>query len=284
MKISQTNNVKFPELFISVNRNRIKHYVQDQKIVTYLKPGTEFELEFNNKTDSCWLAKILINDKPISDSGLVLSPGEHTYLERYLDSPKKFKADIYSVDDVAETQTALQQNGKIVVQFFKEIVPTTTTWIYRPHPWPYSPVRRQSTPWWGTHEITYTSGGSVDSDTLKMRTRSTKMSAQSKGINESFAPDTSVMYCASVDIGNMSSPKTVETARVEEGSHSNQNFNTVYKQWELFPSFAKVIQILPISRKDITSQEINTVRQYCGDCGVKISNKDNYCYKCGAKL
>jgi hypothetical protein len=290
MKTSQYNSSTFPELFISVNKNRMKHYVQNQKVVTYLKPGTEFELEFNNNTNSCWLAKISINGKSISDSGLVLSPNDHVYLERYLDSSKKFKCDTFSIDDVEETRAALQQNGEIVVQFFKETIPLPTTYVYPwpTYPWPVNPWpsdrrQRRGTPWWGPgDDVVYTT---CDSNGIKSGTYNnmSMRSAQSKSeVNENFA-EASLYRCATLDVGS-TKPQSIETTRVEEGGHSNQNFSTVYKQWEQVAFSIKIIQILPLSRKDITAKEINSFRQYCGGCGVKVSSKDIYCYKCGEKL
>lgn len=270
MKTSMLSNAKYPDYFISVNKNRIKHYVQGQKIVAFLKSGNEFEMEFSNKTNFTWLAKISINGKEISSSGLVLCPGEHVYLDRYFDSPKKFKFETFEIDDVPETQKALEQNGEIVVQFFKEAIPQitiTNTYIppRRIHPW-----------WWDTREyyssdITYCA--TMDAGT---KTRSVGTSMKSAG-----AAPMSVNCCQQL---NDAAPKSIETGRVGEGNHSNQSFSTVYKNWEVLPSLIRTIQILPASRKDVTSQEISSVRRYCGECGVKVNPKDNYCYKCGEKL
>ena len=64
----------YPHAHISINRNRVKKY-NDTTI--YMVNGTEFEIELDNNTQETWLAKITLNDKLISTSGLVLRPGEH---------------------------------------------------------------------------------------------------------------------------------------------------------------------------------------------------------------
>ena len=77
-----------PEADISINNNRLRKYNGNH---IYLDNGSEFQIELTNKSTLTYLAKIKLNGNYIGDGGIVLRPGEHEYLERYLDTNKKFK-------------------------------------------------------------------------------------------------------------------------------------------------------------------------------------------------
>jgi len=104
-----------PEAFISINNNRIRLI----NGIGYLKNGTEFEIEFNNPTDYTYKAEIWINGE-LQKNMLVLYPKQHVYLDRFIDVPKKLKFEVYNVDDVPETKKAREENGHIIVKFYKE--------------------------------------------------------------------------------------------------------------------------------------------------------------------
>lgn len=281
---SLTSNAKYPEFFITVNKNRIKHYTQDRKVVTFLKSDSEFELEFNNRTDSYWLCKVSINGKSISDSGLVLEPRSHVYLERYFDRPEKFKFSTFVIDDVEETQAALAQNGLVTVEFFKEIPP-----VQWPNTWFINTTTTKVPPMVFTN---YTNNGQTMSCTTGQNLRKMSRSASPKSLVQEELTS-GMRYCSDVDVSAMGqmtlcaasvAPPKVETGRVESGRHSNQSFRTVYKNWEYMPSLVKSVQILPQSRQEVTARELQTRRLYCSVCGVKVGPRDVYCYKCGEKL
>ena len=78
---------------ITKNRNRSKIYENS----VYLKDGENFEIELFNPTTSRVLAKITINGNSISNSGIVLKPGERVYLERFIDSNNKFVFETYQI-------------------------------------------------------------------------------------------------------------------------------------------------------------------------------------------
>ena len=117
------------DAFISINRNRIKKYGNNNY---YLKNNQEFELTLVNYTKDVVMAKISMNGKTISNNyGLVLKPGQRVVLERYLDEASEFKFETYSVDNTPQAIKAIQNNGDIKVEFFKEESPkyyyTTST-------------------------------------------------------------------------------------------------------------------------------------------------------------
>lgn len=78
------------------NRGRVKIYSQN---TVYLEKGEEFEIEIFNPTNTSILAKIEINGELISSTGLVLKPAQRVYLERYFDVDRRFKFDVYEVEN-----------------------------------------------------------------------------------------------------------------------------------------------------------------------------------------
>ena len=77
------------------------------------------------------------------------------------------------------------------------------------------------------------------------------------------------------------SNKSIETGRIEEGSHSNQRFNNVYKDFELWPFKIEYIKILPFSQKQVNTNDIS--KRYCHNCGRKLNQKYKFCPFCGTK-
>ena len=77
------------------------------------------------------------------------------------------------------------------------------------------------------------------------------------------------------------SNKSIETGRIEKGSHSNQRFDNVYKDFELWPFKIEYIKILPFSQKQINTNDIS--KRYCYNCGRKLNQKYKFCPFCGTK-
>ena len=78
---------KEPSAFITVRKQRQK---QNGKNV-YLHDTTEFEIELHNPTNDSILAKISLNGNRISNSGVVLKPGQRTRTESFYLKPMKFQ-------------------------------------------------------------------------------------------------------------------------------------------------------------------------------------------------
>ena len=98
-------------------------------------------------------------------------------------------------------------------------------------------------------------------------------------------------YCTTTKSLDLSEPtrcgtshksKSIETGRVEEGSYSRQDFNHVYYNFASYPFFTKEIQIMPMSRKQYSKDDLHKV--YCTNCGKKLSDKFNFCPVCGTKV
>ena len=95
-----------PSSYITKGKQRIKQF--GSKV--YLKDKDNFEIELFNPTTGTILAKIKLNGKYASNSGIVLRPGERVFLERYLDSNNKFEFSTYEVSKGVEAQNAIRNN------------------------------------------------------------------------------------------------------------------------------------------------------------------------------
>lgn len=98
--------------------------------------------------------------------------------------------------------------------------------------------------------------------------------------------DISVKYGDS-NISKPSIPNEIETGRVEEGSKSNQKFESVYKTWVKFPFKVVNLHIMPESAMQMNMYsnviKVDKLRSYCSTCGRKIKSGWNYCPGCGNK-
>lgn len=119
MKIKTTG--KKPTANLAINKSRIKKYGKSKNIPSYyLEKGQEFQIELFNPTQGKVLTTIKLNNKPIS-GGLVLRPGERVFLDRFLDTNKKFLFDTYDVENTKSARKAIEPNGDVEIAFFKEI-------------------------------------------------------------------------------------------------------------------------------------------------------------------
>jgi hypothetical protein len=71
-----------------------------------------------------------------------------------------------------------------------------------------------------------------------------------------------------------------ETGRIEQGSISNQKFETVNMSFETYTFHTVEYKMLPSSEKPM---EVKDLRKYCNQCGKKLSPSDNFCSSCGKK-
>lgn len=262
-----------PMAYLSINKNRVKIYknwrvannTYDRAV--FFSDGTQFEVELDNPTKKTWLAKIKLNGKYISNSGIVLRPGEHVYLERYLDNKNRFRFETYSVPE--ENVEATVDNGLVAVEFFEEetswgpgsititdpwtdgISPSPSPYEYPPsvpstpsNPWKWTDWNEGSGEYSGSLQGTYTSSSS----TLRSSSRS--------------------------------SDGDFETGRVEKGGVSNQQLTKVNKTFKPFTSYTTEIKILANSHKPVQKQDI---KLYCTNCGTRFKSSWNFCSKCGSK-
>ena len=233
-----------PTAFITVRKQRQK---QNGKNV-YLHDRTEFEIELHNPTNDSILAKISLNGNRISNSGVVLKPGQRIFLERYLDEDRKFLFETYEVSDNKTNQRAIENNGLVIVEFFNKMLFTNYG-----HLGGYTYLNNQ---------LLYGSGsGIVNGNPTIFNTT---------GLGNSNI------------IGNTStSDAKIETGRVEKGDKSDQEFGTSYEIFNTNVSWVKEWKILPFSAKDITTKDL--VKR-CGGCGTKVKDNYKFCPQCGNQV
>lgn len=242
-----------PSAHITKSRGRLKTY--GDKV--YLKDGSSFEIElFNPKTTSV-LAKIWINGSPLSDSGIILKPGQRVYLERFIDVAKKFKFETYEVESGSpEVEAAIANNGKVQVYFYDETQAPD--------------VRLKSNfPWYGG--LTYVNSNNSGSITLA----------------NSVGNSTLTAYCSTDTVGNQISSGVVsslvqETGRIESGSASSQELVSSYGTFSSWTCASVFWQILPESKKPVEAGEI---RSYCTNCGTRHKKSSwKFCPNCGTQI
>jgi hypothetical protein len=248
-----------PEAFVTVKKNRLKLYEHKYH---YLKSKTNFEIELFNPTNESVLAKIWLNDKLMSASGIIIKAGQRVYLERFLDTPEKFQFNVFEVDDVKETQAAREKNGLVKISFFSKIMPnlllnsgTTSTTIY-------------------PNTLTYTSTTSnpynITAGSPSMQTNSTAY--YSNTVNTFAGPN----------IRSAVITDSVETGRVGKGGKSKQEFKQEGGKYSDYSFSNWEFQLLPESAKPVETSEI---RNYCNECGIRIRKSSwKFCPNCGAEL
>lgn len=274
---------------IAVNKSLLKEYTSDR--IVYLEDGQEFQIQlFNPYTYTVGVAIRLNGDS--DNNYLVLRPGERVWLERHLDNSKKFKFSTYFVEDSKEAKEATTYNGSVIVSFYKE----RKREIFRPT------VSCSPKNWWDNVDInstplTFAGSTPVEDYATRILYSGTndKLNVNpSSAVNGIRGIDASTRYCQTTmncDNDINTSPQiyeystlassSIETGRIEEGSHSNQQFESVDKDFELLPFYSESIKLMPKSRKAITSDDLN--KRYCHQCGRKLSQKYKFCPFCGAK-
>jgi hypothetical protein len=226
---------------ITSSRNRLKIYGNN----VYLKDKQIFEIELFNPTQGKVLAKIEINGKSISNSGIILKPGERVYLERFIDSNNKLLFETYKVEDSEEVAKATEKNGLVEIFFYPEQYPlSTSTWITT------YPTYTTDIPWDGI-AVNYTNS----------------------------APISGTINCTSTNTVS----KSTETGRVEMGESSSQGFTSVNGSFSFFYSNSVSIKILPESYKPLESKDVR--RNYCSGCGTRVKKQSwKFCPSCGEKF
>lgn len=251
---------------ITRNRNRSKIYGDS----VYLKDGENFEIELFNPTTARVLAKINLNGNSISESGIILRPGERIYLERFIDTNNKFLFETYEIDKSNEALNAVRDNGMIEVSFYKEstfLTNYTGNGGYFKGS-PYNPSINIG----GSTGIYYSSDvyGSYCSDS--------NFSLGGSTINNLFT--TTSMTNDSIKGSNASN--SLETGRVEMGESSNQEFKKVSANFSEVADTTIKYRILPESQKPLES---SSIRNYCTNCGTRMKKQTwKFCPNCGSKI
>jgi hypothetical protein len=269
-----------PTAHITKKKSRLKVY---NGHIVFLNDKDNFEFEIHNPKQKSVLCKIKLNGEYISTSGVVLRPGQRVFLERFLDSNNKFEFSTYKVKDTSENRSAIDLNGDVLVEFYDEqeisnnfLISNRTNYgsgiVYGSRSNDYIPQfgttisttggvgYNTTTTTYNTSNATYTSSVTPTSLRSKFDVSSTLLGASKPSKKKS---------------------KSIETGRVEKGEESNQNFTNSYEQFNYHTSHTIKFKIQPTSTKNINVEEI---RQYCTECGVKVKKNFKFCPSCGNKI
>lgn len=258
-----------PEAFISKNKHRVKQF----NGTVYLNDGDNFEIELFNPKTTKVLAKISLDGKLISHSGIIVRPGERVFLERYIDSNNKFLFSTYEVNgDSIQVQNAIRSNGDLEVKFYDLQILTFSNVYYDSTitTYPTFPSYQQYVNTYG-YRTTLT-----NCDCLSTTTFSTNMGTLTNGSSSTST------FLNSASMTPVHNKKSIETGTVEKGESSKQDFKYSYDNFNSYTSNIVTWKILPSSQKPVTS---NDIKVFCVNCGArKRKNTQKFCPNCGAQF
>jgi hypothetical protein len=305
-------NQPVPTANIAVSKSRVKLYTNKGELPTYyLQKGQEFQIELFNPTTDDILAKIYLNNKIISQGGLVLRPGQRVFLERFLDTNAKFLFDTYEVSGSDEVKAAIRENGDFRVEFFKakQSIPVPDYYYNQPYGGSFGgPTWVHSNNGYGSLGFGTTSLASGNNSTSvgTAVNGNGNITLTSSVSSNPVLMSTNAFYSSTVTLDGMdntlslkstplakrgilrrSSPEPkkkllVETGRVEQGSSSDQKLITVNKEFEYLVFHKIACKLVPISQKINTVEDLN-IKKYCTNCGAKLTKGDKFCSNCGTK-
>jgi len=270
---------------LAINKSLLKEYSNSEySRIVYMKNNSEFQIQIFNPYTYTIGINIIIDNKSLGQT-LVLKPGERIWLERYLNEAKKFLFSTYEVNgESKQVQEAIAKNGEIKLEFFKEreqqvYVNTPITYFDRwnPNQFLYSKSIEPT-----TYCNTVAGDKSLGLCGTNAATFSIETSSAATSASYSAAKLDELMKNAIPINASAKRSKSIETGRVERGSYSNQKFQTVNIDFELWPFRTEIIKILPESQKPIFKNDI--LKKYCPNCGIKIKDRFKFCPNCGFKL
>ena len=248
-----TNDTTKPGAWVVNSKDRGRKSIKNGKV--YLTDSEEFEIELFNPLTECVLADIKLNGQSISKTGLVLKPGQRFYLDCFIDDNKKFIFSTYEVDGTLESLTAINNNGKLEVYFYKESVVSINNWkdrfntviIERYYPsYPTYPYWT-TTPYYGTGTPNIIYGGT----TTNIIGTTTTNTTGSFTLNENSMNQ--LNSTSNIPIGG-----SLETGRVERGSNSKQKFKEIDMEFDKYHISSVVLEMLPESRKPVELKNVKT--------------------------
>jgi len=288
--MKKTIRDKVPTAYIAVNKNRQKIYGGD---TVYLKKQEEFQIEFFNPCKFTVSAKITINGNLISDRALVIRSGDRGYLERYIDEDRKFVFDVYTVNNTQEVREAIEDNGDLKVEFYKEKVKKHTPINFNLNRKSFINTdelysrRRSKTDNLYDSEILYDDApfNCVDNcieDNVSFDSIDNAPDTKCRGIADN-AETLGFMSQGLQRVNKMSAKKSkkVETGRVEKGDESGQRFNEIDLDFESWSFHTVTYKLLPFSRQP---QELKDVKLRCGNCNTKIKSGWKVCPVCATPI
>lgn len=265
---------------IAVNKSLLKEYSNSEYArVVYMKNNSEFQIQIFNPYDYTIGADISINGKQMSNR-IIIKPGQRIWLERYIDEPRKFLFSTYEVENTGEARHAIRNNGLISISFYKEKPYVEPVHIFKSEPTWYD--------YNGIHLYNNCLDGNANfcsSVTKGLGDVATTATAATYSADSIQGANTRCMTKKGLDL-ELSAARninaTIETGRIEKGSHSNQEFENVFIDFEYCSFALETIQILPESQKPYTDKDLKKV--YCVNCGRKLNTKYKFCPYCGYRV
>ncbi len=261
------NSTTKPGAWVVNSKDRGRKSIKNGKV--YLTDSEEFEIELFNPLTECVLADIKLNGQSISKTGLVLKPGQRFYLDCFIDDKKKFVFNTYEVEATLESISAISNNGKLEVYFYKESVVSINNWrdrfntviIERYYPsyptypsWTTTPYYDTNTGNIGTGIGTTTIGTTTNSFNTYGTNVTLTGSATTTGTytlgNNAMAQLNST--------SNTSNAGSLETGRVERGETSKQKFKEIDMEFDKYHISSVVLEMLPESRKPVELKNVKT--------------------------
>ena len=274
------NNEKLAKL--AINKSLLKEYSNSSnERIVYMNDGTEFQIQVFNPYSYVIGVSFEFTNHNKTSQLLVLRPGERVWLDRFLDDESKLLFSTYQVGVSKVVQEAIKDNGTLCIKFYKERENKLQVSYIKE----YQPC--------GTIDVYYNNIGNSycldDNININCASSTNICSAidcslsLNSSINQAPTDSTCTSYSSSTLTKSISLPKSksIETGRIEKGSHSNQKFENVYKDFEYLPFNTEYIRILPTSQKQINSNDLQ--KKYCYECGKKLNPKFKFCPSCGAK-
>ena len=306
MKI-MNNNEKLAK--VAVHKSLLKEYSNSSnERIVYMDNGTEFQIQIFNPYSYVIGVSLSFNNNLKESNLLVLRPGERVWLDRYLDNESRFLFSTYEVGNSQAVKEAIKDNGNLCIKFYKE--QEKRNWnnnifinnainaepynhidvYYKDLPKSYCGAKLEDRSLGFAGDSINCYNSTIDLCSAEINgaaSVNTALSASAASAATSCTYDAaSTTYTsASIDTYKPKSlsktrSKSIETGRIEEGSHSNQKFTNVYKDFEYWPFKTEYIKILPTSQKQINSNDLKKL--YCHECGRKINQKYKFCPYCGA--
>jgi hypothetical protein len=269
-----------PSAWVVNSKDRGRKSIKKGKV--YLQDKEEFVIELFNPLQDCVLADIKLNGKSISQTGLVLNPGQRFYLDCFIDDKKKFIFNTYEVEDTTEVANAIAKNGLLEVFFYKETVVTLNNWSNRLskiviekhypayHPWYPWGTTNPYTVYYG-NGITNTNSFNTSSGSLVTTTANTGNVYCSnsaidltnlKSTNNAYYSNSMPISSSFTQTSFSSEKSSIETGRVEKGSKSKQKFESVDMDFDNYYIASTIVQLLPDSRKPVETKDLMKHSEY----------------------
>lgn len=259
------NLVSKPSAWIVNSSDRGRKSIKNGKV--YLKDSEEFQIELFNPLQECVLADIKLNGNSISESGLVLRPGQRFYLDCFIDDKKKFIFNTYDVESTVESLNAISKNGGLEVFFYKESVVSINNWRNKLNTIVIEKHYPNYQPFWYTTPNIYC-GSTIKTGGLSGTTTG---GYYVNGLNNIGTTTNTAYYSSNsvntsnVDLSNcfgtltstsMPISSSIETGRVEKGEKSKQKFDTIDMDFDNYYISSTILELLPESRKPLDAKKL----------------------------